>query len=405
MQVWLMSLGRLLSQVGTGFTLFFASIYFVNQVGLSATQVGLGLGLMALTGILGRLAGGSLSDGAWGRKPTLLAALLVSATGALALAFAQNFVWFLVANGIAGLGQGLYWPPAEAIVADLITREQRNEAFALSRLGDNLGNSIGVALAGLLVAATGAFRALFIIDALTFLVFAGLVVFYIRETRSAEWRNQGLLAGWKVAFSDRYLLIFAAANIVFTTYISQLSSSLPLYLNNQVGLSQWISLLFTLHGLLIALLQLPVARWLNGLTRIGGLQISLLGWGLGFAVIGGAGVQSYLGLGLAGLGLVILSLALVFYNPSASSLVVDLAPEHLRGVYLSVNSLCWAVGYGIGPVIGGMVLDLPDPWQHSLWLIWMVSTLGVAAILQGLARILPNGLRLGLPPLSEGSLP
>lgn len=43
-QVWLLAFGRLLSQVGTGFTLFYAPIFFVNQVGLSATAVGVGIG-------------------------------------------------------------------------------------------------------------------------------------------------------------------------------------------------------------------------------------------------------------------------------------------------------------------------------------------------------------------------
>ncbi|HEY9597769.1 MAG TPA: MFS transporter, partial [Cyanophyceae cyanobacterium] len=43
-QIWILATGRFLSQVGSGFTLFYAPIFFVNQVGLSATAVGIGLG-------------------------------------------------------------------------------------------------------------------------------------------------------------------------------------------------------------------------------------------------------------------------------------------------------------------------------------------------------------------------
>jgi hypothetical protein len=59
-QVWILAAGRFLSGVGTGFTLFYAPIFFVNQVGLSATQVGIGLGSASISGVLGRILGGSL---------------------------------------------------------------------------------------------------------------------------------------------------------------------------------------------------------------------------------------------------------------------------------------------------------------------------------------------------------
>ena len=72
-RVWILFVGRLLSQLGTGFTLFYAPIYFVNQVGLSATAVGIGIGSGSITGIAGRILGGSFADSPrWGRRKTLL---------------------------------------------------------------------------------------------------------------------------------------------------------------------------------------------------------------------------------------------------------------------------------------------------------------------------------------------
>ena len=64
----------------------------------------------------------------------------------------------------------------------------------------------------------------------------------------------------------------------------------------------------------------------------------------------------------------IFALAIVSYTPSASSLVADLAPESQRGVYLSINSLCWAVGYFIGPALGGWVLDRSPTTVNNFWL-------------------------------------
>ena len=59
-KIWLLTFGRLLSQIGSGFTLFYAPIFFVNEVGLTATAVGIALGSGSIAGIIGRFLGGGL---------------------------------------------------------------------------------------------------------------------------------------------------------------------------------------------------------------------------------------------------------------------------------------------------------------------------------------------------------
>jgi Na+/melibiose symporter-like transporter len=299
-----------------------------------------------------------------------------------------------VANLIAGLGKRLYWPATETMVAGLTTRAERHEAYAPNRLGDNLGLSFGVALASGWVELTGTYRPLFLVDALSFLAFLGLLLVLIPESRPHVTQSErALWAGWKIALSDRALLVFALGNILLTTYIAQLSAGLPLYFDQFLDLSvRRIGILFFWHGLVIACLQIPVARLLNRLTRVRGLTLAALAWLVGFLLVWALGIWSPtpgISLILIVIALGILSLAVVTYNPSASALVADLAPTHLRGVYLSVNALCWAAGFGFGPVISGFVLDLPPPQAHFLWLGWAVSVGLVLLILRGLRQILP----------------
>ena len=128
-QVWILAIGRLLSEVGTGFTLFYAPIFFVNQLGFSSTSVGLALGSASISGILGRILGGSFSDSRWwGRRRTLLLSSAIAAIASLVLATTINFPTLVIGNLLMGLGQGLYWPPNEALVADLTPPEKRREA-------------------------------------------------------------------------------------------------------------------------------------------------------------------------------------------------------------------------------------------------------------------------------------
>nr|WP_228035555.1 MFS transporter [Oculatella sp. LEGE 06141] len=386
----------MLSQLGSGFTLFYAPIFFVNQVGLSATVVGIGIGSGSIAGIAGRIVGGSFADSPrWGRRKTLLLSAAVSALADVFLALTYDFPTFLLGNLLMGLGIGLYWPATEAVVADITTVDQRNEAYALTRLGDSLGVGLGVVLGGWLIAATGAYRALFVIDGISFVVFLGIIYWAIAETLSTQQTSRRMFQGWGRALRDRPLLVYVLVNILFTTYLAQINSAMPLYFTNyvqgaqgQVGFSSTtISTLFSWHVVLTAITQLPVARGLNRFSRPQVLMISAVFWGIGFGLTWLTGIAVTGQLLWAGFSLSVLAIATVAYTPAASSLVVNLAPEALRGVYLAINSLCWAVGYFVGPALGGWVMDQPRTIADGFWIVSALSVLLAIGILRYLDRI------------------
>ena len=392
-QIWILAAGRLLSQIGTGFTLFYAPIFFVNQVGLSATLVGLALGSASVSGVLGRFLGGSFSDSQfWGRRRTLLLSAAISAIADVFLALTYNFPTLVVGNLLMGLGVGLYWPATEAAVTDLTTGEQRNEAFALTRLADSLGLGIGVVLGGILIANDSNYRTLFVIDGISFVVFFLLIYVAIAETYQFHQQEHKPQQAWMVALSDRRLLTYLGINILFTTYISQTQSTLPLYLKNFASGGGFapgtISAVFTWHIVFASVCQLPIARFLNRFTRPRALTLSMLTWGCGFSLVWFTGVVIHNPLLWAILALGVLAFAIVAYTPSASSLVADLAPSYLRGVYMSLNSQCWAIGYLIGPPLGGWALDRGNTFAHSFWLVTAGSTVLGILVLQVLDRML-----------------
>lgn len=392
--VWILAGGRLLSDIGTGFTLFYAPIFFVNQVGLSATAVGLAIGSGSLSGVFGRFFGGEWVDSPrWGRRKTLLLSAFISALADVVLVFTDNFSTLVTGNLLMGLGVGLYWPATEAAIIDLTTREQRNEAFAITRLADSLGLSLGVILGGALIANNINYRLLFLFDGISFTIFFLIIYFNITETYNFDSSKKSFGNSWFRALKDRRLIIYLVVNILFTTYLSQIQSTLPLYFKNfvplesQPGFSEKvISGLFTWHIAFAALVQLPVARSLNYLSRIQALTISLLLWGTGFLLIWATGVANYpLVWAIVALG--IMSLAMVSYTPSASAFIADIAPESLRGIYLSLNSQCWAIGYFIGPSLGGYALDNSASFVSTYWLICSASIVVGIFILQYLRKI------------------
>lgn len=378
-QVWILAGGRLLLQFGTGFTLFYAPIFFVNELGFSPTMVGVALGSASVSGIIGRFWGGSWSDSVkWGRKKTLLLSALISAVADVFLILTHNYGFLLLGNLLMGLGIGLYWPPAEAVVADLTTDSQRNSAFALNRLGDSIGLGLGVAIGGWLIAVTNNYRLLFIIDGFSFIVFYGVIRFTIQESYHRQGEESGdTWQNWQKAFSDRRLWVFCFINILFTTYVSQIQSTLPIYLTNFTNSDQFsitnLSGLFSLHIAFAALFQLPVVKILNRLTHVNGLMLSALLWGLTFALVWLTGNVNHYAFYWGLMAVLAGAIALTTYNPAASAFVVDISPESLRGIYFAINSQCWAMGYLIGPPLGGWVLEGGKIYAHNFWLILVLS--------------------------------
>ncbi len=116
--IWILAGGRLLLEIGTGFTLFYAPIFFVNQIGISSTLVGLALGSASVSGVVGRFLGGQWVDSPnWGRRKTLLISAAISALADLFLVMADNFPLLVVGNMLMGLGIGLIGKVAALTVA------------------------------------------------------------------------------------------------------------------------------------------------------------------------------------------------------------------------------------------------------------------------------------------------
>lgn len=401
-EIWILAAGQLLLYIGQGFTLVYASIYFVNQLGFSPTQVGLALSSGGISGALGRFwAGNAVESNSLGRRGTLILAAVISALACFFLVFANHF-WILIAgNLLIGLGTGLYWPATSAVTTDLTTTENRTEAFAVTRLVDNLGLGLGALLAGQYLAMSGSYSILFIVKGITYLSFAVVIYLSIAETRQPQSNPENLFKNWWQALSDRTLITYLVANLFFTTYTAQLSSTLPLYLANFVpggngegGFSaQWISYFFVWHAALKIMLQLPITRQVKSLNHVNVLLMALGLWCGGLLLIWVTGITPEKAVFFAVAAFSLIAMAEILYAPASSSLVGEIAPVNSRGIYFSLESQCWAIGFIIGPTVGGWALDNHDTWGNSFWLV-LIATAAMAGVILVLLRWLVINFKL-----------
>jgi MFS family permease len=388
-QVWLLAIGRLISQFGSGLTLFYAPIFFVSHLHLSSTSVGIAIGTQSIFGVAGRLISGSLVDRV-GRKPLLIAAMVTSAIAAVLFALAQDFWSLVIGNLCFGLGIGLYWPANESLVADLAkTSEERRNAYAVTRLADNLGLGLGIIGGGLMLQLAVNYRWLFWLDGLSFFLFAWVILLGIRETKPTTVSGISPWQGYLQALSDRRFQLYLLINVMFTTYVAQLETALPLYITRFTGGTTWtVTVLFTINLIAMAAVQLPVIRWLQPDRHAQALGKAALIWGLSFGCVSLATLHVGHSLGWLVMAMLGIAVALAAYNPTASALTADIAPDRLMGVYTSLNSLCWAVGFAIGPPVGGWALDQGIKVVQGFWLGLAIVSVGMWLLLQMLDRLL-----------------
>jgi MFS family permease len=381
-QVWVQAVGRSLYQAGYGSIQFFIPLIFVNQVGLSATIVGIGIGSGSLAGLIGHFLGGYLADSpAYGRKRALLFSAGLSIMAAIALALTQSLPMLVIANLFMGLSAGCYWTAADAAVIDVTTAEHRHKAFAVLVLADSLGGGLGIWGGGLLLSLVPDAQLLFLVDSLILVVFLVLILIGVTETRQERPEHIDTLQGFVVALRDRSLLLFVLVNVLFTTYIALVSSTLPLYFTNVVSINPEatpasgtsigsIANLYTwCYVGLGALLQVPIVQVLGSMPKVRVLGISMLLWGTGFILVWATGTVTSMQLVWAIASLSVLSVAATIYKPFAPVIVAELAPESLRGAYLAISYQCWSIGYFIGPVLGGWAMDQSGAIARGAWVV------------------------------------
>jgi MFS family permease len=263
----------------------------------------------------------------------------------------------------------------------------------VQRITMNLGLGLGGLIGGLIAttADPASFTKLFLLDAATFFVFVG-VLSTIREPSVRDGQEQAA-GGYRAVVRDRNFLGLLGLNILFVAVGYEVFALLAPFAKNYAGVSErWVGIIYLANTLAVVLVQLPVAKLVEGRRRMLALALMNAIWAVAsLVVLAASGLLS----GTAA-ALVIVTAGAVFgvgetlQAPTQPPLVADLAPDRLRGRYFALGSMSWSVGGILGPAIGGALLG----W-HPL-AVWpsaaAVSVVACAGCLL-LERNLPERVR------------
>lgn len=366
---WTLWAGLLVNRLAS-FVATFLGLYVTREHGLGPAEAGR---LVALYGV-GLLAsgplGGTLADRV-GRRATMLLGLVLGGLSVAALAFARHPAAMGAAVVSAALTGEIYRPAAQAMVADVVPPRDRLRAYGLVYWAVNVGWTLGLSFAGFL--AEHSWKALFLADTVTSLLFAGIVFLRVPETRPPAPHAAGSAEGSLLEVArDRDLVLFLGLHLLSLLVFTQFQLAAPLDMAAHGITPSTFSLLMALNGIGVIGLQPTVGPWLRRFDGGRLLAVSSVLIGLGFGVNAFARTAPAYAAGVA-----LWTVGEVLAFPVANALVADLAPAHLRGRYQGAFAMSWGVAFTLSPLLAGEVLTRLG--ARPLWAGCLAVGLAVAA--------------------------
>ncbi|WP_372495666.1 MFS transporter [Kitasatospora humi] len=385
--------GQLVNRVGS-MAVPFLVLYLGNQ-GMSTSDAGTVLAAVGLGGLVSQPLGGALAD-RFGPRAALVAGLAASAVSIVCLGAARGLPAILAAAVLVGVVADVYRPAAAALVAAVVPADSRPRAFSLIYWAVNLGVGLAGLLAGVL--ARHGFGLLFLVQAGSAAGFALLVGLLVPGRIAAPRSRLAAREGGGGPLRDRLLLALIALNIVSSLINAQVTMGLPLAIKDSGQSSAVYGSVFLVSGVLIGVLQPPLAGWLERFDRIVVLAVSWAVFGLGIAATGLAHTAlEYLAT------VVIWTVGEIGAASFIGSIIADLAPAHAQGRYQAAFGWSYAAAQLIGPPVGAFLYGSVGPW--ALW--WSCALLAVLGAAGGLALVKPVRRRTAPPasiPVLENAL-
>jgi len=375
-QYWLMIAGIIIATAGGGMIWPFMLIYAKGKLNLPLSSVSILVSINAGMGLFSSVVAGALADRI-GRKGVMIFSLSMTGIAYYLLAYAQTYAQFAGLMVMIGLSNPMYQVGADAMLADMIPSEKRTDAYAINRIGNNAGFAIGPAVGGFLAASS--YSLAFFCACLGFLTYSVLLLFFARETldrsvkRSEERSNP--IGGFFLILGDKSFMAFVLLISLGLIAPLMMWILMPVYANTNFGIPEnqygWIP---TTNALMCVFIQYFVTLVTRKRPTLPVLTAGMLIYALGAGSV--ALMSSFWGFWLS---MVILTFGELTLVPTATKYVADLAPEDMRGRYMSIHWLGWGGARMLAPIIGGFLNDSIAP--VAIWIggftFGLISTFGL----------------------------
>jgi len=354
--------------------------------GSDLTLVGIAIGAYGLTQSMLQIAFGAASD-RFGRKPVIIAGLLIFAAGSFVAAWAPDIYWIIAGRVVQGAGA--ISAAVTALAADLTREQHRTKVMAM------IGSSIGLVFALSLVIAPVLYDfvglgGLFTLTGILALAAILLVRHAVPDPPPPEPHDNGPIPFSQIAFAPELLRLNFG---IFTLHLAQMAmfvvipralvhGGLPLPDHWKVYLPALIaSFVLMIPAIIAAERKNKVKPVFNGAIVI------VLATQAGFALFGS-------GIWPLALCLFLFFAGFNILEASLPSMISRIAPPQSKGLALGIYNTTQALGLAAGGALGGFLAqrfgaDAVYAACGLLTLIWLGLGLTMAPLPARLAKAAP----------------
>ncbi|TWG02911.1 MFS transporter [Streptomyces brevispora] len=372
----IIAVNALVGSMGTGMFLAGSALYFTRFAGLTATQLGVGLGIAGIMGIATTVPMGMLAD-RFGPRNVLLVVCIWRAIGYIAYLRVEGFTQFVFTACVLYIMDRAGQPLNQALVGRLITGTERNRTMGFIRSLRNLGFTVGFSLAGIALT-TGSktgFQLLFVGNAISFLFVFALITMLPKVGRTVV-KDTGDAKDAKPLVPpsrDWRFVAATAANGVLFLHDAILITVLPLWVAEHTRSPIWmITVLVTTNTVITVVAQVRATRHINSLSSATRAttqsSVLLLFACVAFAVSGVVDTPAWAIVALT-VALLLLTFGELLHSASSWEISFALSPEAAQGRYLAFFNVGFSAAEIAGPAVVLWLLTRTGPGG---WLILAV---------------------------------
>lgn len=333
---------------------------YLEELGAGVGQVGLFFTLSAITPLLFQIFGGWLSD-TIGRLQAIALGSIAGSLGYLVYIFAPSWGWLLISTATGAMARSFVAPSYQAFIAEESSEASRGRVYGISQSLFMIVGIVGAPLGGYISQYLG-FQMLYIIAGILYTLATGVRLLMARNAQreETEEHEQPGWAGLKESLTAMVGLLVAGGVVTWIfisdgvrdVTFSMAFQLLPLYMQNEIGLSNvaigWLSSISSLATMIF----LTPAGWLSDKK---GERVGIVGGFLLIAIALAVFLNSYSFIGMAVVW-ALFGLGIALIDPSYNALISKVVPSSLRGTAFGL----FATSIGL--------ISLPAPYIGAwLW--------------------------------------
>lgn len=386
-EIYVIFASRIVNAMGC-FVMPLMTIIMTDKIGLSKEATGFYLSLNSLIFPLASMLGGKLAD-TIGRKYLIIAFDTLAALLYMSCGFMEPSMSLIYVILAASACMSVAGPSHDSLIADLTTPENRAGAYALSYLGWNVGFAIGPMLGGFLY--RNYLPLVFIGDALTAMLSLSLIFFFVKETigktreeisdenRRLERREEGSIIS--VLLKRPILLYFAVIAFGYHFAYSQWTFLMPIHSMQNFGSlgAQYFGWMASLNGLIVILFTPLLTKATENMKGMRKMVYGIILYAVGFGMLGVLNTLAYFFVSVF-----IFTLGEILLSISVMPFIVNHTPASHRGRMNAVLPTIMGMGYAIGPMTMGRILNYTS--VESAWLLLGGLTTVSALLMFGLEK-------------------